>query len=83
MKATKCDRCGMYFDYPEEVNASSFWSDCEDVEDVEDINGFAFLSYDQIEDRYMVCNIEYNLCPDCVQSLKAWFEALREDDEQQ
>lgn len=53
--ATKCDRCGKYFDYHEGTNA------------------FAFLKYDLSKDKYSLSNGEFDLCPDCVQSLKDWF----------
>lgn len=53
--ATKCDRCGKYFDHHEETNA------------------FAFLSYDRLKDKYSIENEEYDLCPNCVQSLSDWF----------
>ena len=53
--ATKCDRCGKYFDHHEETN------------------GFAFLVYDRLKDKYAIDNEEYDLCPECVQSLSKWF----------
>lgn len=59
--ATKCDRCGKYFDYHEESNA------------------FAFLIYDRQKDKYSIDNEEYDLCPDCVQSLSSWFCIVRKE----
>ena len=54
--ATKCDRCGKYFDYHEIASA------------------FAFLSYDRLKDKYSVEGDEYDLCPDCIQSLGNWLD---------
>lgn len=54
--ATKCDRCGKYFEHHQD-----------------ETNGFAFLVYDRLKDKYAIDNEEYDLCPECVQSLGKWF----------
>lgn len=54
--ATKCDRCGGYFEHHQD-----------------ETNGFTFLTYDRAKDKYLMDGEEYDLCPDCVQSLNSWF----------
>lgn len=39
----------------------------------DDTDGFAFLSYDH-KCGYHIDSEEYDLCPDCVQSLYDWLE---------
>ncbi len=61
--ATKCDRCGKCFEHHQEVT-----------------NAFAFLTYDRPHDKYLIDNDEndeYDLCPECVQSLRDWFDRYR------
>lgn len=55
--ATRCDRCGQFFDHHLEAT-----------------NGFAFLSYDRLKDRYEIDGDEHDLCPDCVEALSEWFD---------
>ena len=35
-------------------------------------NAFTFLSHDRLSDKYSVDGDEYDLCPECVHSLKHW-----------
>ena len=56
--ATKCDRCGKYFDWKQD-----------------ETNGFAFMEYDLPHSRYNIDGDEYDLCPECVDSLIKWFAA--------
>ncbi len=39
----------------------------------DETNAFAFLSYGRPTDKYYVDGKEYDLCPECVHSLKRWF----------
>ncbi len=54
--ATKCDRCGKFFEHHQD-----------------ETNAFAFLSYDRLTDKYSVDGEEYDLCHECVRSMKIWF----------
>lgn len=55
--ASKCDRCGKYFDFDLASDAS----------------GFVFVKQ-TIERDYDVCDYEYDLCPECIQSLDDWLD---------
>lgn len=40
----------------------------------DETDGFAFLTYDHIRDRYKIDSDEYDLCPECVKDLYNWLD---------